>query len=154
GASMPGLAPSIRLFPCIKKSILLYWGLTPILGAHAEDLMQVYRDAQRYDAVYSAARQTLAAGRERLPQGRALLLPNLNLTANAQAGRVDSESRNPALTPSFTRDPRTVGYTLTFAQPIYRPQNYLQYRQSELQVAQAEASFAQAGQDLIVRTAQ
>ncbi|HJY79108.1 MAG TPA: TolC family protein, partial [Burkholderiales bacterium] len=116
--------------------------------------MQVYRDAQRYDAVYSAARQTLAAGRERLPQGRALLLPNLNLTANAQAGRVDSESRNPALTPSFTRDPRTVGYTLTFAQPIYRPQNYLQYRQSELQVAQAEASFAQAGQDLIVRTAQ
>ncbi|HEY1290347.1 MAG TPA: TolC family outer membrane protein [Burkholderiales bacterium] len=116
--------------------------------------MQVYRDAQRYDAVYAAARQTLAAGRERLPQGRALLLPNLNLSANAQTGRIDSESRNTALTPSFTRDPRTLGYTLTLAQPIYRPQNYLQYRQSELQVAQAEATFAQAGQDLIVRTAQ
>jgi outer membrane protein len=116
--------------------------------------MQVYRDAQRYDAVYAAARQTLAAGRERLPQGRALLLPNLSLSANAQVGRIDSESRNSALTPSFTRDPRTVGYTLTFAQPIYRPQNYLQYRQSELQVAQAEATFAQAGQDLIVRAAQ
>jgi outer membrane protein len=116
--------------------------------------MQVYRDAQRYDAVYSAARQTLAAGRERLPQGRALLLPNLNLSANAQAARLESDSRNTALTPSFTREPRTLGYTVTFAQPIYRPQNYLQYKQSELQVMQAEATFAQAGQDLIVRTAQ
>jgi outer membrane protein len=116
--------------------------------------MQVYRDAQRYDAVYAAARQTLAAGRERLPQGRALLLPTLNLSANAQAARLDSESRNTALTPSFTREPRTLGYTVTFAQPIYRPQNYLQYKQSELQVMQAEATFSQAGQDLIVRTAQ
>jgi len=163
---MPGLAPSTRLFPSTRNR-----GLTPILlrvllsgfagatvlmasNGQAEDLIQVYRDAQRYDAVYAAARQTLAAGRERLPQGRALLLPNLNLSANAQLGRIDSESRNTALTPSFTRDPRTLGYTLTLAQPIYRPQNYLQYRQSELQVAQAEATFAQAGQDLIVRTAQ
>jgi len=155
---MPGLAPSTRLFLSTRNRgltpILLFWGLTPIFGAHGEDLMQVYRDAQRYDAVYAAARQTLAAGRERLPQGRALLLPNLSLSANAQLGRIDSESRNTALTPNFTRDPRTVGYTLTFAQPLYRPQNYLQYRQSELQVAQAEATFAQAGQDLIVRTAQ
>ena len=163
---MPGLAPSTRLFLSTRNR-----GLTPILlrvllsgfagatvlmasNGQAEDLIQVYRDAQRYDAVYAAARQTLAAGRERLPQGRALLLPNLNLSANAQVGRIDSESRNTALTPSFTRDPRTLGYTLTLAQPINRPQNYLQYRQSELQVAQAEATFAQAGQDLIVRTAQ
>jgi len=43
---------------------------------------------------------------------------------------------------------------VTFAQPIYRPQNYLQYKQSELQVMQAEANFAQAGQDLMIRTAQ
>ncbi len=53
-------------------------------AAHAEDLMQVYREAQRYDAVYAAARHTVDAGRERLPQGRALLLPTLNLSANAQ----------------------------------------------------------------------
>ena len=163
---MPGLAPSTRLFlstrnrgltPILLRVLLAGFAGAPVLMAsngQAEDLIQVYRDAQRYDAVYAAARQTLAAGRERLPQGRALLLPNLNLSANAQVGRIDSESRNTALTPSFTRDPRTLGYTLTLAQPIYRPQNYLQYRQSELQVAQAEATFAQAGQDLIVRTAQ
>ena len=123
-------------------------------AVQAEDLMQVYRDAQRYDAVYAAARHNLVAGRERLPQGRALLLPTLNLSANAQAARIESDSRDTNLTPSFTREPRTIGYTVTFSQPIYRPQFYAQYRQSELQVAQAEATFAQAGQDLIVRTAQ
>jgi outer membrane protein len=123
-------------------------------AVQAEDLMQVYRDAQRYDAVYAAARQNLVAGRERLPQGRALLLPTLNLSANAQAARIESDSRDTNLTPSFTREPRTIGYTVTFSQPIYPPQFYAQYRQSELQVAQAEATFAQAGQDLIVRTAQ
>ena len=122
--------------------------------ACAEDLIQVYRDAQRYDAVYAAARHTLEAGRERLPQGRALLLPTLNLSANAQASRVESESRNAAVSPSFEREPRSLGYTLTFAQPLYRPQNRIQYRQAEFQVAQAQAAFGQAGQDLIVRTAQ
>jgi outer membrane protein len=122
--------------------------------ARSEDLLQVYRDAQRYDAVYAAARHALEAGRERLPQGRALLLPTLNLSANATASRIDSESRNPALIPDFTRSPESAGYTLTLAQPIYRPQNWLQYRQAEFQVAQAEAAFGQAGQDLIVRTAQ
>jgi outer membrane protein len=121
---------------------------------HAEDLVQVYRDAQRYDTVYSAARHTLEAGRERLPQGRALLLPTLNLAASAQRSRIESESRDPAVTPDFTRRPSSTGYTLTFAQPIFRPQNYLQYRQAEFQVQQAEATFGQAGQDLIIRVAQ
>jgi outer membrane protein len=122
--------------------------------ALAEDLVQVYRDAQRYDAVYAAARFSLEAGRERLPQARSLILPTLNLSGNAQASRIESDSRNTALTPSFTREPRSIGYTLTPAQPLFRPQNWLQYRQGEFQVVQAEATFAQAGQDLMIRTAQ
>jgi outer membrane protein len=122
--------------------------------ALAEDLVQVYRDAQRYDAVYAAARFSLEAGRERLPQARSLILPTLNLSGNAQASRIESDSRNTALTPSFTREPRSIGYTLTLAQPLFRPQNWLQYRQGEFQVVQAEATFAQAGQDLMIRTAQ
>jgi outer membrane protein len=37
---------------------------------------------------------------------------------------------------------------------VYRPQNWLQYEQGELQVRQAEAVFGQAAQDLILRVAQ
>ncbi|HEY5899728.1 MAG TPA: TolC family outer membrane protein [Burkholderiales bacterium] len=124
--------------------------------AAAEDLLQVYRDAQRYDAVYAGARYALDAGRERIPQARALLLPSLNLSANATRQRISSESKDPDVAPNltFTRNPSNVGYTLTFSQPVYRPQSLVQRDQAEFQVRQAEATFAQASQDLAVRTAQ
>jgi outer membrane protein len=122
--------------------------------AAAEDLIQVFRDAQRYDATFSAARNSLAAGRERLPQGRALLLPTLNLSASATRSRIDLNSYNEPVSPSFIRNPDATGYTLTLTQPIFRAQNLMQYEQSEYQVRQAEATFGQAAQDLIVRVAQ
>ncbi len=148
---MRGPAPSTRLSRLTRILVLL--AALPF-HAEGEDLVQVYRDALGYDAVYAAARHSLEAGRERLPQGRALLLPRLDLSGSARRSRTESESRDTALAPDFTRRPSSVGYTLTLAQPIYRPQDRLQYRQAEFQVAQAEAVFGQAGQDLIVRTAQ
>ena len=135
-------------------TILFFAALAAAQPAAAEDLLQVFRDAQRYDATYSAARNSLAAGRERLPQGRALLLPSLSLSANATRARVDSDSRDPAVSPSFLRNPDSTGYTLTLSQPIFRRQNWLQYEQSEYQVRQAEATFGQATQDLVIRVAQ
>ena len=144
---MPGRAPLIRAF--LFTSLL-----TAAATAAAEDLLQVYRDAQRYDAVYAAARHSLAAGRERIPQARALLLPSLNLNANANQQHVDVESRDPAVSPSFSRSPTTAAYTFQLTQPIFRPQNLVQRDQADYQVRQAEATFAQASQDLGVRTAQ
>jgi outer membrane protein len=139
------------------KTKLAFGALAALVGsapAGAEDLLQVYRDAQKYDAAFSAARHNLEAGRERLVQGRSLVLPSLNLTGNASRQRIESESRDPAVVPSFTRDPNVLGYTLTFTQPIFRRQNWLQYDQAEVQVKQAEAVFGQASQDLILRVAQ
>ena len=128
------------------------------MAAHssaATDLVQVYRDARAFDAQYAAARYALQAGQEKLPQGRALLLPTLNLSGNATDTRIDSKPLDPAsLGSPFIRDGRAYGYNLSFSQPIYRPQNSIQYGQSEFQVKQAEALFGQAGQDLVVRVAQ
>jgi outer membrane protein len=124
------------------------------LCAGADDLLQVYREAQTYDAVYAAARHTVEAGRERLPQGRALLLPTLSLDADARRTRQEVDSRDPTLSPSFTRYPESGSYTLTLTQPLFRLQNWLQYQQADHQVRQAEATFGQAYQDLIIRVAQ
>ncbi len=124
------------------------------LPARGEDLLQVYRDAQRYDAQYAAARHALAAGLERLPQGRALVLPSLNLSANATNTRIETEPNSNVSPPRSTRDARAYGYALSFSQPIFRRQNFIQYDQAEWQVKQAEAVFGQAGQDLVVRVAQ
>ncbi|HEV8096314.1 MAG TPA: TolC family outer membrane protein [Burkholderiales bacterium] len=123
------------------------------LTAAAQSLQQVYGDARGYDAQFASARFALLAGLEKLPQGRALILPTLNLAANATGTRLDLDSKDNTLLPSFTRDFRTLSATLTLTQPVYRPQNWLQYEQAELQVKQAEAIFSQAGQDLILRVA-
>jgi outer membrane protein len=125
------------------------------LGAGAEDLLQVYRDAKGYDAQYAGARYTLIAGQERVPQGRAGLLPSLNLSASATRSKIEGESDDPTVLPSYTRDFRTNNlYTLTLSQPIYRRQNQLQYDQAGWQVKQAEAAFGQAEQDLVLRVTQ
>jgi len=138
----------------MTRSLLLALLASAPLAAAAENLSQVYQDARVYDAQYAAAYQSALAGQERVAQGRALLLPSLNLTANATRSRLESESDNPGAQQSFDRTVDTHGYALTFTQPIYRRQNWLQSDQGELQAKQAELQFNQAGQDLILRTAQ
>ena len=80
--------------------------------------------AKGYDAQYAAARHALQAGLEKLPQGRALILPTLNLSANAGNTRILIEPNN-SLLPSTLRDGRNYGYSLSFSQPIFRRQNSL-----------------------------
>jgi len=84
---MPGRAPSIRRFRFTSRFAAALLGLALALPAAAQDLFEVYRQAQSYDAVYQAARHSVDAGRERRPQGLALLLPNLNLTGSATSRR-------------------------------------------------------------------
>ena len=122
--------------------------------ARADDLMQVFRDARGYDAQYGAARFALQAGLEKFPQGRALILPTLGLTAGGTATNIDIEGRGNTPSPSANRNFSALNYQLTFTQPVYRPQNTFQYNQSSQQVRQAEAVFGLAAQDLVVRVAQ
>lgn len=122
--------------------------------ASAEDLLQVFRDARNYDAQFGAARYALQAGLEKLPQGRALLLPTLGLTTSFTRTNLDIDGRGPNPATPTTRTFNTGTYQLTLSQPIYRPQNRAQYDQAEHQVPQAEAVFGQAAQDLAVRSAQ
>src|SRR5713226_9191020 len=107
--------------PLIRLSLFISL-VAASLEVTAEDLVQVYRDAQRYDAVYSGARYALQAGREKLPQGRSLLLPTLSLAGSVTKSRIDSESRDPANAPNlnFLRKPHADSYTLTFSQPVFR----------------------------------
>src|SRR5436190_19905250 len=151
---MPGPGRSIRQSRCIRAVAVAFAFLAVAFPAAAEDLLQVYRDAQRYDAVYTGARYSLDAGRERIPQARALLLPSLNVTASAASVRIEQESTNELLAPPFVRSPTTRAYTFSLSQPVYRPQNFAQYQQADWQVRVAEATFGQAAQDLALRVAQ
>lgn len=117
----------------------------------AADLLQVYREALVNDAQYAAARATVEAGREKLPQGLAGLLPTIGATANSVWNQNDYSPKN---SPGWSRDFNSNGWNLNLTQPLFRWQNIVQYDQAHWQVAQAEANFAQASQDLILRVAQ
>ncbi len=124
------------------------------LPAAAQDLQQVYRDAKAYDAQYASARYALQAGLEKLPQGRALVLPTLGLSAATTTNHLGLSPYGPNPIPQSGRTFYNRNYQLSFSQPVFRPQNWLQFDQAEQQVRQAEATFGQAGQDLIVRVSQ
>lgn len=110
--------------------------------ALAVDLLQVYKQALVNDSQYASARSSLAAGKEKLTQGRSLVLPTVALSG--------SNSRNYGDRSDYSSN----SYTLSLSQPLYKPANWAQYAQSELSVGVSEAQFAQAQQDLIVRVAQ
>jgi outer membrane protein len=112
--------------------------------------MAVYRDAMAYDAQFAAARAALDAGREKLPQGRAGLLPNIGLTGSTVWNESDTNFRGPIA--SRESQYNTNGWTVSLTQPLFRWQNWVAYTQSELAVVQAEAQFSLARQELIVRT--
>jgi outer membrane protein len=125
----------------------------PVAGPN---LLQVYQDAKGYDAQYAAARNALQAGLEKLPQGRALLLPTIDLNPGATGAtstRVETYTRN-SINPPNLRDLHSYCYQLRLSQPIFRMPNLLQYDQAEFQVKQTEATYGQAGQDLVLRVAQ
>ena len=124
--------------------------------AFATDLLQVYRDALGYDAQFASAKSAWEAGQEKLPQGRAGLLPVISGSANTVWNEVDYQRRvnDPVLGRKIDSQYNTNGYQLVLTQPLFRWQNYEQYGQSKLAVAQADALFSQARQDLILRVSQ
>ena len=61
--------------------VMALLSISPLAGA--ADLLEIYHAAQSQDAVFAAARATQRAGEEKLPQGRSLLLPSVNLNANS-----------------------------------------------------------------------
>lgn len=123
------------------------------LQGNAADLVDVFRQAQTADAVYAGARATWAAAQERIPQGRAGLLPQATVTANTLYNDRTIAFRVPGI-PSTSTQFNSNAITLQITQPIFRRQNLIAYEQSRTQVDQAEAQFALAAQDLIVRVAQ
>jgi len=115
----------------------------------AADLVQSYRLAQERDPVFAAARTTLEAFQQKVPQARAGLLPTFGAAANT--GWNDNRQLRP--NPQTDRYNNN-GYSVSLNQPLFRWQNWVGYDQSKLVVAQAELKFGQAEQELILRVAQ
>lgn len=127
-----------------------------ILGAQvvptqAQTISEAYRSALRQDPVFESARHALEATQEKLPQARAGLLPTISAGWNANAQKGDASFSD---APYLARDARTRAWSLQLSQPLFRLANWISYEQADAQIRQAEAIFAQAQQDLVLRVAQ
>ncbi len=110
------------------------------------NLGAVYQLARENDAEYAAARESFKAGQEKVPQGKAGLLPTVNLGANAR----QNESRSNGVSSDY--DSRSISLTLT--QPIYRKQNLETYAQAKIQALISEQQLQLAEQKLLLTVAQ
>ena len=138
----------------IKPAIVLLVTMLAANDVQAADLLDVFHSAQANDPVIAAARATQQAGREKLQQGRALLLPTINLNANTTINDLTTQYKGAFPFAGGTYRYNSNGYGVTLVQPLYRQQNWVAYSEAELQVAQTDAQLRIAEQDLVLRTAQ
>jgi outer membrane protein len=130
----------------VLAAAVMALGVTP---ARADNLLDIYHQAQTNDSVWAGARYNYDASIEKGPQGRALLLPSVIFNAGAFKNSIDKTSP----TSEMARYDSS-SYTLQLTQPLYRRQNFAAYAQGKSAVTQAEAELAIARQDLILRTTQ
>jgi outer membrane protein len=128
--------------------VLLIFGVSFLHAPlNAADLMDIYQEALDQDAQYAAARAEHRAAQEKIPQGRAGLLPTVSFS-----GLLRRQLINTNRGPEVTND--RSGLTITATQPLFRMENFVAYEQSKIQVMQADSQFIIAAQDLILRVAQ
>ena len=131
----------------MKKQILAISFCAISLNISADSLLDIYNDALENDPQYRSAEFSYLSGKEIKVQGRAALLPNINLSAQTnwneyyQNGNLQSEYNN------FSTSAR-------LTQPLLRLDAWFKYRQSKFLTDAAEADFAYSQQSLIVRTAE
>lgn len=119
----------------------------PTLASGA-NLGEIYRLAYGNDAKLAAAREAYKAGQEKIPQGKAGLLPSINFSANLRRNDPDTSVLGANNSP-YTSS----GFSLSLVQPIYRKQNLEAYEQGKLQALLSDQQLKLAEQDLILRVA-
>ena len=118
----------------------------PLAGA--ADLLQVYRQALDSDPVLKAAAASREATQETRPQARALLLPNVGVTA--EQGRTFGIAGSPTGQSSFNSH----NYAIGLVQPVYNRRSQVQQRVADAVVGQSDVDFQNSENQLILRVSQ
>src|SRR5580698_2599552 len=135
--------------------------------APAADLLAVYQRALQNDPQLREAEATRLAALEAKPQALSALLPQLSgsgvVTREKDTGSSNttesvSAPGQPTLLESFPFDGRvdttTHRYGVDLKQNVFRWENWVALQRADAQVAQAEADYQAAQQDLMERVAQ
>ena len=126
-------------------------GAALAVPARAQSLVNLYESARGYDASYQSAKSQYDATLAKAEQAKAAILPTANLNVGLSRSIQDV---TPDIGPASNRAYGTESATVSASQPLYRPANWLGYKQGLKQIDLAQAQLASAEQDLIVRVSQ
>ena len=149
------------------RALLASFFLLPTLApsaALANDLLETYRKALDQDTTLRAAKFARDASIEAKPQALSAFLPQLNAGVSGARSRTAITQRDvlvvdPAQPPVAVEGTSTFGndalsYQVTLSQTVWSFEAWRRLKQSDSQVALAEATFRSAQQALILRVAQ
>ena len=145
----PQLFVKTALACALASAAVATWAQAPVM-----DLKQVYQAALEQDATIRASRAAADSGRERLPQARAGLLPQISASAGRNNNNLDTTSPNILGTPVTTNDKYlSDNKTVQLRQPLVNMQRWLQFQQAKSVVEEVEANLDRDLQNLVVRVA-
>ena len=127
--------------------------LFSVSSAGAVDLLEVYRLAVKNDPEYLSAGSANRAAQEQTPQARALLLPDLSLSASSDFNHEKTREAGTFGGTGTTRFNENT-FRLSLSQPIYRKDLLIGLDQADTRVRQSNAEFAFALQELMLRAAE
>jgi outer membrane protein len=151
----------------MKRLMILFATCVSAASAPAADLLAVYQRALQNDPQLREAEANRLAALETKPQALAALLPQL--AGNGQVTRQHdsgtstitqplSSPPGPVLLQTYPFDGRIITtthkYGIDLKQNLFRWENWVALQRADAQVAQAEADYQAAQQDLMERVAQ
>lgn len=152
------------------RRISLCLGLLIVMpAAGAEDLLTVYQRALTHDPQIREAEANRLAARESRPQAIAALLPQISASASKtkqdtqSSGQFPQEIEQPAgsgnrvvftFVNSSDSKPETDRWSVDLRQSVFSWANWMALKRASKRVAQAEADYLAAEQDLIARVAE
>ena len=132
-------------------------------AAQAADFSQVYQDALANDPTFQEADASYMAAREARPEAWAALLPQISGTAGkflTDSAGLSTSSFNTGPTGKATPAPfyeatrvNTTQWSLNLSEDLFSWSDWMTLKSADSQVAEAQATYEAAAQDLILRVA-
>lgn len=138
--------------PVLKMSRALPQEKATLPATPRMTLLHAWQAARSNDPTLRAARAARSAAQERLPQARAQMLPQVQLSASRFANDLQRDGLNSLNQPLQTFDRyNSSNDTLSLRQPLFRAQQALGVRQANLAIEEASAVLEREQQDASVR---
>ena len=125
--------------------------------AQAESLLEIYQMALQNDPFIREAAANRSATLQSKPQARGLLLPQVDFSGNwsdtTSEGIRNTTFGGINVATQFETQQDGWAWSVDVTQTLFRWDQWVSLRRSSKQVAQAEADYLAAGQDLMIRVA-